>query len=193
MAQKGKDLAPEIIHLDWEGPWTAEYVSTPDRTLKHVVPEGYGIYQIYGTHSITGPDTLLYIGRANGRTFPQRIAEHSSKWLQWEPEPVRIHFGRIAAPDGLHPSPDRLGQMIDWAESLAIYFNGPAYNNASIRELRYCEPEIIVVNHGQRGRLPGCISNIPERLHPNGGGLTVVPSTLRPKRSPGAPKEDQVQ
>jgi len=81
MYQKGKAAPAEIVHLDWEGPWTVGQVlraesvdeAPSSKATRGHISRGYGIYQIYGTHSVAGPDSLLYVGRANGHTFSQRV------------------------------------------------------------------------------------------------------------------------
>jgi len=118
---------------------------------------------------------------------------HDEKWLRWEAEPVSLHFGRVVTSGGDRPSDEKWGQMIDWAEALIIYFCSPAYNNASIRTLHYLEPEIVVVNHRRRGRLPSCITNLPEIIFPGGGGLEEVGAGSSPKPSPNAPEDDEVK
>ena len=49
------------IHLIWEGPLTVETAKSANSGSDK------GVYQIYGTHIISGPDTLLYVGRRAGR------------------------------------------------------------------------------------------------------------------------------
>jgi hypothetical protein len=49
----------------------------------------YGIYQIYGTHDLSGSDTLFYVGQADSGTFGFRIMAHQSDWGRWDPRAGR--------------------------------------------------------------------------------------------------------
>jgi hypothetical protein len=42
----------EIIHIIWDGPKTVTEAATTS------TEDEYGVYQIYGMHDVTGPDTL---------------------------------------------------------------------------------------------------------------------------------------
>jgi hypothetical protein len=47
-----------VLDLIWSGPYQlADLVAFKGA-------EDYGVYQIYGTHGVNGPDSLLYIGMA---------------------------------------------------------------------------------------------------------------------------------
>jgi hypothetical protein len=165
----------EIIHLLWQGPLTIE------EALKLSSTSDYGLYQIYGTHSVTGPNTLLYVGQANDRNFSRRLADHEKVWLRWEPDPVRIYVGRIADPLGSPLSDEGWADMITRAEAVTIYFVGPAYNNTYIRKL--------IVNHLQRCRLPGSITNLGEIHIPGGKGFKPVDSRRAPKPTADIPDD----
>ena len=72
----------KVIELEWDGPHSVEQVS------KFFDASDYGLYQIYGTHSVFGPDTLLYIGKAERQFFGTRFSQHSG-WFQNEPSDLR--------------------------------------------------------------------------------------------------------
>jgi hypothetical protein len=58
-----------VLDLVWSGPHQlADLVAFNSA-------EDYGIYQIYGTHGVNGPDNLLYIGMAQCRPFSVRGPE----------------------------------------------------------------------------------------------------------------------
>lgn len=50
----------KLIHIDWDGPFKLTEIDTitDDET-------DYGIYQIYGSHSVYSGNILLYIGKAD--------------------------------------------------------------------------------------------------------------------------------
>jgi hypothetical protein len=141
------------IHLIWDGPKliTEAFSDTAD--------SDFGLYALYGTHSVYGPDTLLYVGQSNLNTFGPRLRRHYEIWARWEPSDVKVYLGRVA---GWNPvSDEKWGILIDHAEALTIYFTSPAYNSHRIKELKLTQP-ITQFNHGRRHRIPLCISNIPE-------------------------------
>lgn len=89
-------------------------------------PDDTGLYQIYGTHRIFGPDSLLYVGMTVS-TFGDRLKQHS-KWIEWESHPVSIYLGRLEDPQKVTDE-DRKTQ-IEIAERLTVYFTAPPYNSA---------------------------------------------------------------
>jgi hypothetical protein len=170
----------EVIHVAWEGPLTLDEA----RGLHDNAD--YGLYQVYGNHTITGPHTLLYVGKANDTTFGARLTNAAHEWLPWETDSLRIHVGRVAIPeDGPNPTDDEWSRMIGTAEALTIFFCTPAYNSHYITNLHHADSGIVIVNHLRRGRIPACISNLGEINHPNGGGLGVI----HPGRAPGTSNE----
>ena len=48
------------IEIWWQGPFAIE-----DVKKFNSLRSDFGVYQIYGTHNIMGPNTLLYIGKAD--------------------------------------------------------------------------------------------------------------------------------
>src|SRR5215471_8491732 len=101
-----------VIHIVWEGPFM------PCEAAKKNTDDDYGVYQIYGRHAVTGPDTLLYVGRANGKKLGNRIAAAENGWGRWEPKKLQVYLGYLA---GLEPTTDkRWGELIDRAEAVLI-------------------------------------------------------------------------
>src|SRR2546421_3236415 len=82
----------KVLRLEWDGPFLL------DAVLGMTGGDDYGLYQIYSHHVIFGPSSLVYVGKAQERTFGTRFAEHRDYWLQWESD-VCIRLGRLAPAD----------------------------------------------------------------------------------------------
>ena len=67
----------DIIEIEWDGPILMNDIE------EHTELWDCGIYQIYGTHHIFGPDSLLYLGKAQESSFAKRIPYHL-EWVEWE-------------------------------------------------------------------------------------------------------------
>ena len=148
-----KKVELELITLEWEGPLTLDEVKFKNGTTD------YGVYQIYGTHNILGPNSLLYIGQANKQTFGTRISQHNN-WLTWEPSELKIYVGRCG---GVNPevSLELWEQQIDKAEKMLIYYCTPPYNSSSIigyGDIKYT----MLLNYGKKNMLPLEVSTIYE-------------------------------
>jgi hypothetical protein len=144
-----------VLDLLWDGPHPLEEVS------KFNSSPDFGIYQIYGTHSVIGPDTLLYIGKAETNSFCQRIPAHKD-WIDWEPGTTSVYLGRLSGMDQMTAERDPVWrEMISRAESLLIYFCTPPYNSYNIKTLP-TYPPTIVLNYRRHHRLPLMVSNIYE-------------------------------
>ena len=144
------------INLFWKGPYS--YGDLHDKTG----PTDYGIYQIYGHHSVYGAETLVYIGQANGQTFFQNFrANH--QYLDggegWEDNGGRysIHLGRIHLKHQQRPPDnDTWEEWIDLTERLLIYAHSPAWNSQHVfRQMPDAlnHGAIHVLNWGQYGKL----------------------------------------
>jgi hypothetical protein len=148
----------EITAIDilWDGPYSLQ-----DIGKNFFGNEDHGVYQIYGTHAIFGPDTLLYIGKAEDGTFSQRILAHR-EWIDWEPNNTCVFLGRISGQsDPATLDPIEWKKLISRAEALLIYYCTPPYNSQHIKTLRN-EPATIVLNYRRHHRLPLMVSNIYE-------------------------------
>jgi hypothetical protein len=140
---------PQVIELSWDGPFSIEdAISTMHRG------QDYGVYQLYGTHNVLGPDTLLYIGKAQQRPFGQRIREHRDEWIEWEPSVVNVYLGRIGATAIMTRERwSEWEEQIDRVERLLIFFCAPPYNSAGLKRLPDLPPTVLL-NHRRRHRLP---------------------------------------
>ena len=143
-----------IIEIWWEGPFTKKEVQNEHDSDD----KDYGIYQIYGTHNISGPNTLLYIGKASEQTFAKRIKQHD--WTEWESTETKFFIGRLGGLENIDENEWK--RQIDNAERLLIYFCTPSYNSSGI--VKYDEmPETIVFNLNKNNRLPLEVSTLYEK------------------------------
>jgi hypothetical protein len=146
----------DVIDIVWDGPFTMEEV------VSRKGDADYGVYQIYGTHLVMGPECLLYIGQANENTFGTRMPAHL-EWTNWEAHEVGVYLGRLGGIEPMTSGKQKLWEdRINRAEKLMIYFCAPPYNAANIKSLPQFPPTV-VVNYRHRNRLPYLISNISEQ------------------------------
>lgn len=127
--------------------WTGPYKWDDIKILKE--SKDYGVYQIYGTHNVNGPNALLYIGQAIKQKFSQRISQHD--WTEWEYSNVDIYIGRLGGTSQIDI--DEWDKLIDVAERLLIYYCKPPYNTININNYGDIE-NTIVINLAQKNRLP---------------------------------------
>jgi hypothetical protein len=147
----------DVIEIMWAGPYD------PDWVIKNATTgSDCGIYQIYGTHSILGTETLLYIGKTEDGDFSARISAHSQKWsFASEPGTISIYLGRLGAREPMTKEKWSLWDLeIDRAETLLISEATPPYNTAGINYGSKMNPETVVLNHGKRNRLPNAVSSL---------------------------------
>jgi len=150
-----QNINMDVIEIEWDGPYTFEQSQQMSKG------SDYGLYQIYGTHAVAGPNTLLYIGQSNSRRFNVRIPEHEqSDRFHWEPSELCIYFGRLGS---LTPIRDPLSkqweEQIDRTERLLIFTCTPPYNSQIINGPGNM-PDTIILNHGKRHRLPFAITSL---------------------------------
>ena len=142
------------VNLVWSGP------HTPEEALVLQGPPDYGIYQLYVTHPVYGPDALVYIGLANNSTFGERLSSHNIVAIghDWEDNGVsiRVHTGRFHLVENeTPPSDDDWGELIAQVEYLLICAHSPAWNAQYVRNPP-SDPlyhGLHVLNWGQYGRL----------------------------------------
>jgi hypothetical protein len=179
-----KDISKlTTIHIVWDGPFSLTELNDVDDR------RDYGIYALYGTHAVLGPDALMYIGQANMNTFAGRLDWHFRDWGRWESSEVKVYLGRVGGWESI--TDEQWGRMVDQAESLTIFYTSPPYNSARIKTLRLHDP-MIIVNHKRCHRIPRCISNLHDifdienptfRLYGSDGQL--------PKPPPDAIQDEQ--
>jgi len=128
-----------LIQIRWDGPYRLTELSSLND-----VKTDYGVYQIYGKHTVYGENVLLYIGQANQQTFGTRIMQHS----YWFEDDFSIYIGRLNASNT--PKDDIWTEEINLAESLLIYVHTPAYNTMNINSINYSKLENIhILNLGR--------------------------------------------
>lgn len=165
----------DIIHIIWQGPLSLEEAEAAN------TGSDYGVYQIYGTHDVSGPDTLLYIGQADSNPFGGRISYHKNEWARWTPSEVAVYLGRLA---GCAPiTNESWGRAIDRAEAVLIWKVGVPFNSSRVKTLRYGEEPILIVNHLRRHRLPEYVSTLTEFINTDQPDFKV----FGPKGHPVAP------
>jgi hypothetical protein len=133
-----------IIEIRWTGPYKR------DQIINLRSDQDYGIYQIYGTHNVNGPNTLLYIGKANDQQFATRINQHY--WTEWEYSELEIYIGRLGGSKQIDQ--DEWEKQINIAEQLLIYYCSPPYNSKNIQGYDGSIKNILVVNLDKKNRLP---------------------------------------
>jgi hypothetical protein len=141
-----------IVHVWWEGP-----VSIGALERARDATRDFGVYQVYGSHPIYGPDTLLYIGQARDQTFAVRILQEKWWWREREfcQGEVRFFLGRLYGPTV--PDGTEWENQISRVERLLIYAHKPSYNSSCILELggdaESTLGDLHVLNWGCFGRL----------------------------------------
>lgn len=84
------------IHIQWQGPH-------PFHAVKSLAgPTDYGVYQIYGGHPVYGSSALLYIGRAAGQHFGERISREEEWLYNRDADRVEVYVGRLSGSHTLH-------------------------------------------------------------------------------------------
>lgn len=164
----------ELIKLTWSGPHGIQEV------LDMKSHTDCGLYQIYGTHAIFGPDSLLYIGRTKkDGGFSSRLGSHKDVWIQWEPREVSVYLGRVPLNDRQAAS-DQQEDYTEWdrqivlAERLLIYFCAPPYNESGLKAFwdkkdgdnlcveNYQTANLVLLNFAKRHRLPHVVTSLWE-------------------------------
>ena len=143
----------DILKLYWQGPFNIK--EAIENFSDNIID--YGLYQIYGTHSVNGSDNLLYIGKSQENIFKYRLESHKKDWIDNEPSEVTVYIGKFF--DTGQPEDKIWGTHIDACEKMLIYHCQPSYN---VRE-KYVKPtflekDYIILNIGRRHKLPAEIS-----------------------------------
>jgi hypothetical protein len=131
--------------------------------------EDYGIYQIYGHHHAYGDNTLLYIGKAEERTFSVRLSvdDRSEFWTS-SCRPTSIRLGKLVKSDNEETPVDwdikDWGKMINVAEILLIKSHSPALNrkdNTGRFDINsFGNEQYLVINWNDYGKLLPEVSSL---------------------------------
>lgn len=141
-----------IIEIKWEGPYSIVEVQNKNCS------SGYGLYQIYGSHTIFGANSLLYIGLSKGQPFAARFQKHK-EWINLEPDETKIYLGKIGTANNSLNESD-WSNNVSHAERLLIYFCCPPYNSSSIVGYGNEIKNTIVLNLGKKAMLPYEVSTL---------------------------------
>lgn len=142
-----------IIEIEWSGPHLL------DEALLAYSDTDFGLYAIYGTHNISGVDTLLYIGKVEDRNLGMRMSEHKNNYLDWAFPEYKIYFGRFGGE--VHCLDAEWKSQINMSEIILIDFCQPPYNSQGLNGLvGKVKDDIIIFNWGKRHRLPFEVSTI---------------------------------
>lgn len=146
------------IKIEWDGPFkVAEVIDKMNKAGEAPLWDGddYGLYQIYGEHTLCGKNTLLYVGITTERTFSQRIKEHKI-WLDKDQKDadVNIRLGRVYDPNR-HVSDKIWKSDVEIAEKILIYIYSPNYNSRELTGPPDLAPHesIQLVHIGERGKI----------------------------------------
>ena len=147
------------IRIVWEGPFRIQEVvrkKSDGGCHPKYDGEDYGLYQIYGKHILSGPETLLYVGQTTDQTFSGRFRQHFKEWLRRE-EGIEIYLGRVYDPLKHHEKDNwNTWEMdIKLAEQIIIYKYSPNYNNRSITNAPSLSPHkrVHLVHDGRPNKL----------------------------------------
>lgn len=133
----------EDINIVWEGPFTLEECS------KFTSKSDYGLYQYYGEHLVYGQDSLLYLGKAEKRSFGVRLSEHN--WEEWCSSSCSIYIGRIFSKSKM--ATEDLEQAINLAERILLLSHNPSYNSSNLNRIGNSNGDTRVLNWGVRRQL----------------------------------------
>jgi len=138
------------IEIFWQGPISL------DDAIQFKLESDYGIYQIYGTHNILGANTLLYIGKAQGIKYGERLLQHKA-WMEYGFSDFQIYLGRLGGTKKI--SNEEWDEQIITAEKLLIYYCSPPYNSSNINDYGNIS-DTIVLNFGKKCQIPVEVSTL---------------------------------
>lgn len=145
-----KEYTLRVLQVEWDGPFDYQGLSQAD--WQHA----NGLYQIYGTHEVHGPDTLLYVGETTTQGFEARIRQHEKEWLTVQASSAAIYLGRILSESPM--GEPELRQAIKDSEQLLIHFCSPPFNSTFQGNISV--QRTLLLNFGYRHRLPFEVSTL---------------------------------
>ena len=141
-----------LIEIEWSGALSCEemyHLRDPKKD--------FGLYCIYGNHAVSGPETLLYIGKACDQTFATRFLQHSG-WLNVECSDLKVYIGKIGSSNPQYSNQEWTSKIV-YAENLLIHYLSPPYNTTCIYK-HPTTPKTLILNLHKRNRLPYCITSV---------------------------------
>ena len=135
-----------LVRVEWTGPLTYQEV-----TELNSQENDFGIYQICAYHNVFGPQSLIYVGKAQQRPFAIRFSEHWQDWLKNQRE-IKIYVGRMFREDfNKDDNHADWNQLLADLECLTIHYHSPPFNSMSIGQ--YSGQPLHVQFWGDRGAL----------------------------------------
>jgi hypothetical protein len=172
----------EVIIVEWEKVNVNFFLNGKMNDGINNRPEEYGLYQIYSSHLIYGPNSLVYIGKAYDQPILKRLKSHNDYWFNEESDEVTVYIGKLIVERLQFEllSKEEIDKIwrkqVDDAEKLLIFNCAPAYNSNSIVDHRIENKDLILFNYGKRGQLPLELSTLYDNSvywhEGNGGELT---------------------
>lgn len=157
-----------VIIIHWEKiPFSRENILNLNKSHDH------GIYSIYGDHYAYGKESLLYIGKAQDRTFAIRMTDGDRDYYDFEEstaQPKYIRLGFITK--GYHQDENERYNVAEYeanwknniaiAEQILISTHSPAFNKDlrnRLSQVKYPE-DYLIINKGDYGSLLPELSTI---------------------------------
>ncbi|MEM7344876.1 MAG: hypothetical protein AAF485_11590, partial [Chloroflexota bacterium] len=140
-----------IIKIQWQGPYTLEEIKELKKSLNR------GVYQVYGPHTIFGPDSLLYVGKASKKSFAKVISKKLDTFPWMSAPSTRFYVGKVGLAGTKIVSQERWVELIDMAERLITCHVAPPYNTDHLTDYGDIK-RTIVLNYGTHHQLPTHIS-----------------------------------
>ncbi|MBU3677188.1 MAG: hypothetical protein FGM54_08440 [Chitinophagaceae bacterium] len=141
-----------MYEISWSGPFDINNIKTLNS------PTDFGVYTVYGTHNIFGINTLLYIGKAEDRSFGERLPEHEEEWcLEWHHIDLKFYIGRFGSTNPITDN-NKWKEMISKSERLLINHCKPPFNAKDIKNISDIR-ELTLFNFGKRQNIPAVISS----------------------------------
>ena len=145
------------IFIEWSGPYTyEEIIDNKAKENFDVKPNDFGLYQIYGRHTIYGDGVLLYVGKTEQK-FCERLKGRGIIVDNLDSGNIQIYLGRTYYDDTLKHN---ISADISRAESLLIHYHKPGHNSSNINSLKYANEDIRVFNIGSYRALHSEVSTI---------------------------------
>ena len=164
------------IHIDCEGPFSFHEAN------KFNKPTDMGLYQIYGTHRVYGPNTLLSIGQVQDRLFAERLTEHKTRYEGYNDfSEIKFYLGYFYCKNDI--SKDAWKDQVNDAEKLLIYAHTPALNSQYLNYEGFPEDlrnDLIIYNWRNNAKLQDvvCAFRYYYKDNEDMEGYSVYPSKV---------------